>query len=533
MSDTAATAGPSVMDKLRRESIWSKIGFVGSLCCLVLLDGVNGAMTSSLGRYLMGSFAATPDQITWATIVYYVSKLYALLLAARLQERIGQRRALLAAATILVVSTSAGAFITNYPSLLAVILMQAGAGGMVIALGQGALLMAFPRRDQPIVQPFFALASVMFPATMAPWFLGAFAYNFHWQHAYLWIVPLGLLGGGWLFRNQDVLSDGTRSVPVPIVKIILMVISMFSIVYALQQGNRNRWLESPYIVWALLLAGVCLLGVAFTESDGRPTYLPYRAFRYANFTFGFSAAMLAGIAFLGGGSVISGYTAGVLTYTVFDSGLVQLSAAAFTAIALVAGGVALRFTRLPGILVIYTGQILFSVAMWNLGQAPSNIHFEGMLPWLILRGFALGCQFLPITLMTLTCLPAEDDVAAAGMFNFSRQFGALIGIAWLQTLREHLVDRNQTIFGNALSAINPNAINYDRELQHALAAYGIDPAQTAPTAMAFMLHESSRQWLNISFNGCFQALSALFVFSFPLVILARVFTTRFLKPPSC
>ena len=99
MSDTAATVGPSVMDKLRRESIWSKIGFVGSLCCLVLLDGVNGAMTSSLGRYLMGSFAATPDQITWATIVYYVSKLYALLLAARLQERIGQRRALLAAAT--------------------------------------------------------------------------------------------------------------------------------------------------------------------------------------------------------------------------------------------------------------------------------------------------------------------------------------------------------------------------------------------------------------------------------------------------
>src|SRR5260221_5955038 len=56
--------------------------------------------------------------------------------------------------------------------------------------------------------------------------------------------------------------------------------------------------------------------------DGGPTYLPYRAFRYANFTFGFSTAMLAGIAFLGGGSVIFGYTPGVLTYTVFDAGLV-------------------------------------------------------------------------------------------------------------------------------------------------------------------------------------------------------------------
>jgi len=533
MSNTPAAVGLSVMDKLHRESSWSKIGFVGSLTCLVLLDGVNGAMTSSLGRYLMGSFAATPDQITWATIIYYVSKLYALLLAARLQERVGQRRALLGAATILVVSTSVGAFITDYPSLLAVILVQAGAGGLVIALGQGALLMAFPRRDQPAVQPFFALASVMFPATMAPWFLGAFAYNLHWQHAYLWIVPFGLFGSGWLFWNQHVLSDDTRAVPVPIAKIVLIVISLFAIVYTLQQGNRNRWLESPYIIWALLLAAVCLLGIAFTESDGGPTYLPYRAFRYANFAFGFSTAMLAGIAFLGGGSVISGYTAGVMTYTAFDSGLVQLSGAAFTTVALFAGGLAIRFTRFPGILVIYGGQILFSIAMWNLGQAPSNIHFEGMLPWLMLRGFALGCQFLPITLMTLTCLPAEDDVAAAGMFNFSRQFGALIGVAWLQTLREHLVDRNQTIFGNALTAINPNAINYARELQNALAAYGIDPAQTAPTASALMLHESSRQWLNISFNGCFQALSALFLFSFPLVILARILTSRFLKPPSC
>src|SRR5215510_9624982 len=228
MSEAAAAVEPSVMDKLRPKSIWSKIGFVGSLTFLVLLDGVNGAMTSSLGRYLMGSFAATSDQITWATIVYYVGKLYALLLAARLQERIGQRRALLGAATILVVSTFVGAFITDYPSFLAVISIQGGAGGMMIALGQGALLMAFPRGGQPIVQPFFALASVMFPANMVQWYLGAFAYNLHWQHAYLWIVPLGLLACGWLLWNQDVLSDATRPVPVPTVKIILMVTSLFA-----------------------------------------------------------------------------------------------------------------------------------------------------------------------------------------------------------------------------------------------------------------------------------------------------------------
>src|SRR6266576_4944990 len=98
------------IESSREETKVNRVGFVFALSALVLLDGINGGMTSTLGRYLMGRFSATPDQITWATIVYYVSKLYALLVAAKLQERVGQRRALLAAATILVVSTSAGAF---------------------------------------------------------------------------------------------------------------------------------------------------------------------------------------------------------------------------------------------------------------------------------------------------------------------------------------------------------------------------------------------------------------------------------------
>ena len=533
MNNPSTCVEPSAKEVFQSKSIWTKAGFVGALSALVLLDGVNGAMTSSVGRYLMGTFSATPDQITWATIVYYVSKLYALLLAARLQERIGQRKALLGASAALVFSTALGACISNYPSLLFTMFIQAGAGGMVIAIGQGALLMMFPRRNQTIVQAFFGLAFVMFPATMAPGYVGAFAYNFDWQDAYFWITLIGLLGLMWLFWNRDLLSVSTSHVPVPVLKIVFLVTFLTSTVYILEQGERNRWFECPSIVWALLLAAASILGVAFTESDGRPTYLRYGAFRYANFTFGFGVALLAGIAFLGGGSVISGFLTGVLAYPVLHSGRIQLFSAACTTVALLSGGVALRFTKIPGILVIYIGQILFTISMWELGQAPSNSDSSGLVPWLILRGLALGFQFLPITLMTLTCLPPADDVAAAGMFNFSRQFGALIGVAWLQTLRENLVDRNQTIFGNALSAVNPTAIAYLQGAQETLWAHGISALQTPQAAAALMLQESRNQWASIAFNGCFQSLSLLFLITFPVVILAHTLTERYLKPAAC
>ena len=522
----------SVAQSLRTDFTWDKIGLLAAVCCLVLLDGLNGALASNLRPYLMGSFAATPDQITWAAIFYLAPKLYMLLLAARFQERFGQRRSLLGVSVVLVLATAGGAAVPNYPSLLAVAFFQGVSGGLMVALGQGALLAAFPRREQALVQCAFLLAWVMFPATIVPAILGGFAYNYDWQYACLWMALLGLMACGWLFLKRKLLSDSTLPSPVATVRIILMATALFAIVYVLEQGNRNAWLEYPPIVWALLLAAVCLLGIAFAETGGGPTYLRYHCFKYSNFTFGLCVSLLAGALIFGSGYLIPGFATRVLNYPVWQSGLVQLSATAFMTLSILIVATTLRFTKLPGLVFLLLGLLLFGGVMWHLGEVPSDIHFEGLIPWLDLRGFAVGFQFFALTLLALTTVPAADDVAAAGLFNFGRQLGALAGIAWLQTLLEHLTDRNQTVFGNAVSWANPNMMSYAQNMQRALSFYGAPPSQTPPEAMALMLREAHRQWASIAFNGCFASLALLLLFAFPLVILARVLTARFLLKPS-
>lgn len=533
MNNAAPAIETKPVESFADSFCFEKIGFLLAVGFLVLLDGVNGAMCSTLKSYLAGGYSATPDQITWGSIFYYVGKLYMLLLAAKLQQRFGQRRAFLTASILLVLATTAGAFTPNYPCFLAVLLIQGCAGGSMIAIGQGTLLAIFPRREQPLVQGAFALASVMFPATIVPAFLGRWAYDFDWRFTYLGIAPLGALGCGWLVWKRKLLSDSRQPTLFLPVRIILMITTLFAVVYVLQQGERNRWLEYPPIVWALLLAAACIVGLVFIETRGEPTFLPYRAFHYANFTFGMCVVMLAGIAFFGSGFVISGFAASVLSYPVSTSGLVQLSGTFFATVSFCAIGVLIRFTKLPPVFVILSGLLLFGTSMWHLGDAPSNLNFEGFAYWLILRGLALGCQFIPLTLLALTCLPPTEDVAAAGLFNFNRNLGALIGIAWLQTLVERKTDLNQTIFGNAVSWTSRNAVNYAQAAQHALSLSGAEPSQTPAAATALMLKEAHRQWASIAFNGCFECLSVLFLFTFPLVALARILTTRFLKPPEC
>jgi DHA2 family multidrug resistance protein len=521
------------MQSLAEDFNWEKSGFIFAVCCLVLLDGVNGAVCSTLGRYLNGSFSVTADQVTWGAIFYFVGKLYMLLISGKLQCIFGQRRSFLTASVALVLMTGAGVLIPNYPLMLLVLLLQGAAGGAMIALGQGTLLILFPRREQPLVQGIYALAAVMFPATVVPEVLGASAYNLDWRDAYLWMLPFGLIGCGWLFWKQKMLSDAVRSNPFLPVRVLLMVTALFAIVYVLEQGSRNRWLEYPPIVWAVLLAAACITGLAFIETRGGPTLLPYGAFRYANFTFGSCVVILAGIAFFGSGYVISGFAINVLDYPVSMSGLVQLSGTTLSVVSFLSIGIILRFVKLNPVFIILTGLLLFGTSMLSLGQAPSDLNFEGFAYWLILRGFALGCQFIPLTLMALTCLPPEDDVAAAGMFNFNRQIGALSGVAWLQTLHEDLTDRNQTIFGNVLSSASPNTMMYVQKVQAALALHGTPQSQIPSESMALTMREASRQWSSISFNGCFECLTVMFLFALPLVVSVRILTTRFLRPPVC
>jgi DHA2 family multidrug resistance protein len=533
MSDAATALEIKPAESFADSFCFEKIGFLCAVSFLVLLDGVNGAMCSTLRQYLMGGFSATSDQIAWGAIFYYVGKLYMLLLAAKLQKRYGQRGAFLTASIVLVLATAAGAIVINYPIFLVVLLIQGCAGGAMIAFGQGTLLAIFPRREQSLVQGAYALSAVMFPATIVPALLGGFAYNLDWRDTYLGIAPFGLLGCGWLVWKRKLLSDSVSPTEFLPVRIILMITTLFALVYVLEQGDRNRWLEYPPIVWALLLAAACILTLAFIETSGGPTFLPYGSFRYANLTFGMCVVLLAGVALFGSGYVISGFAGGVLSYPVSVSGLVQLSGTFFATVSFLAVGVILRFTKFPPVFVILTGLLLFGISMWHLGDAPSNLNFEGFASWLIVRGFALGCQFIPLTLLALTCLPAHEDVAAAGLFNFNRQIGALVGVAWLQTLLEHKIDGNQTIFGNAVSLTSPNAIHYAQAAQNALSIHGEQPSQIPAAATALMLQEAHRQWASIAFNGCFESLALVFLFAFPLVATARFLTTRFLKPPAC
>ncbi len=519
-----ATRGSSIVvpaESAALPSLAAATGLLGALCAVMLPDGVDTAMSSTLHLYLMGTFLVTPDEAAWISILYFASKLYALLLAVRVQERFGQKHALLAASALLVAATAASLWAAGYQALLVLRVLQGIGGGLVLALGQGALLTMFAHRRQPLVQAIFALAAVVFPVSVVPALLGYYAYQSDWRIPFGLTALVGTGGCIWLFWRRELLSERRVRTSVPVVRIILMATLLLCVTYVLQQGNRYAWIESSTMVRGLVLGALCLACLIFAETDGRPTCLRYQCFRHADFTFGMCVSLLAGTALFASSFTIPAFVGSVLAYPVWQNGWLQMQALGCAALSILTVGLVLRFTRFPAFLFIVLGLVLFATAMWSLGEVPSSVDSEGVKPWIMMRGLALGGLFLPLTIITLTAVPAAEAVAASGLFNFGRQLGGLIGIAWIQTLETHLAARNQTVFGQALSSLNPLLSQFARGAQDAL--HG--PIQTIN---ALLVREAFRQFHSVAFNGCFASVAMLFAFAFPVVVTIRLVTARLL-----
>ncbi|GFE82106.1 MFS transporter [Steroidobacter agaridevorans] len=499
-------------------------GLTAAICTLALLDGVNGALGSVIRPYLMGSVAGGPDEIAWAAIAYFSAKLTAFLLSQRSSDVFGERHLLLGAAALLVIVTALSGFAESTPFLVSVQLLQGAAGGIVLAVGQGVLLKRCGRGAQPIIQAFLAFAVLVFPVMIVPFVLGATAYAMHWSYVSFVCASLG--GIAWLALHavRDHLDEHVIRNELPAGRALLLAGSLAGVVYVLLEGVRHAWSESSIIVLTLVCAGAGLGIFGWLEIHRDDRLLEYRPFRLADFTFGVCVSLLAGVALLGSGTMITMLANGLLGYTAPQSGLVQQWSAPFAVLALGAVGFCLRQPRIPPPLFLATGVVLFALGMWSLGGITSGMAADDLFASICLRGFGLGCLFLTLTMISLGSVPAEHATAAAGFFNFGRHFGGLLGISWMQTLHEHLMSRGHEALAAAWTPANPEFTQALAQAKGVLIAQGATLAQASTQAMALLTAEFQRETSALAFNGCFQALAMLFVFAVPIVVIVRVTT---------
>jgi len=164
-------------------------------------------------------------------------------------------------------------------------------------------------------------------------------------------------------------------------------------------------------------------------------------------------------------------------------------------------------------LFIVVGFLLTAASLWQMtgyslymGSWP--IIFAGLA-----QGFGLGLTFVPLNLLALSTLPARIMSQGTALRALMRMLGGSIGISILET---QLAQNTQIVHSRLVEGLRPD----NPLIQGHLLAPNF--SLTAPSGVAALNAEVTRQAAMISYNDDFKLMMIIVLASLPLVLLIRV-----------
>ncbi|MCY1215619.1 Multidrug export protein EmrB [compost metagenome] len=350
------------------------------------------------------------------------------MLAPWLLSRFQPRNLVIGATLVMGLACGLAAMTARLDLLIALRIIQGFAGGTLLVAGQALVFLAYPQRQQPLLQALFAMGAVVASATFAPALQGWLIDSQSWTWIFLCAVPLALASVGLLLVADASELARTQQRRFDWLGVALLASVIFCFTYVLSQGSRWDWFEEPRIFWLTLTGLATLLAFLGQQvlANGRGL-LDFSLFESEDFSFAFIVSFVAGAALFGSAFLIPAFALSVLAFTPTDAGLLLLPSGALFIAALLLAAYLMQARRVPPVATVPFGILMIMTAMWMLSGSTDESDTADMMAAILLRGLGLGFLFLSITLIAFSKLNSRNLAAGIGLFNTGRQLGGLIG----------------------------------------------------------------------------------------------------------
>jgi MFS transporter, DHA2 family, multidrug resistance protein len=410
---------------------------------------------------IQGAIGAGIDDGGWISTSYLVAEIVVIPLTGFLTPVFSLRRYLLTNTVLFLVLSVACAFAENLQQMIVLRAMQGFFGGVLIPLAFTITLTMLPKSKQPIGLAMFAMSATFAPA-IGPTIGGWLTDTYGWQYIfYVNLVPGAIMLAALLpslprARIQlGLLKDGDWT------GIATLAIGLAALQTMLEEGNKDDWFGSPFIVRLALVAAVALSLFIWIELTTAKPLLNLRLLLRRNFGLGSISNVVLGFALYGSVYLLPNYlsqtqghnaqqTGEVLAWT----GLPQLLIIPF---------VPRLMRRFDARLLVALGLCLFAASCFlNIYMDPDYSGPQLLVPNLV-RAAGQALVLTPLASLATAGIERENAGSASALFNMMRNLGGSIGIAMLQTL---LTKREQ--FHSAV--ITPQVSLFDEATRERLAA---------------------------------------------------------------
>jgi MFS transporter, DHA2 family, multidrug resistance protein len=488
---------------------------IGAFMAILNIQITNASLLN-----IEGGIGTGVDNGSWISTSYLIGEIVVIPLTAYLSRVFSFRRYMIVNAILFPLFSIACAFTHDLGSMIAMRGLQGFAGGVLIPMAFTMVLTKLPKAQQSIGLAIFALAVTFAPA-IGPTIGGYLTENYGWQAIFFVnALPSAVMVVALYFTlerqpmNLGLLRQGDW------IGIATMAIGLSAFQAVLEEGNKDDWFASPFIVRLAVIAAVSLSLFIWVELTVEQPLLKLRLLTQRNFGFGTIATVLVGFALFGSVYILPAYLGQAQHYNAEQIGAV------------------LAWTGLPQLLLIplvprlmqkfearyiaFVGISIFAISCFmNIYMSPD---YAGDQLWIpnIVRAIGQAMVLTPLTSVTLGGVDPKDAAAASGISNMLRNLGGAVGTAVLATVITKREQFHSNIIGQSVTLGRQEVRDRLAQSTHYFMQHGVpDPATASHQAVIALGNAVRQQALIMGFSDTFAVIGFVLAFAAVAILFTR------------
>jgi len=502
IAQTKSDAAPAIPAKTWIAVIGSTLG---AFMAVLNIQIVNASLAD-----IQGAIGAGIDDGGWISTSYLVAEIVVIPLSGWLAQVFSVRRYLLTNAVLFLLLSVACAFAQNLPQMIVLRAVQGFTGGVLIPMAFTLIITLLPKAKQPVGLALFALSATFAPA-IGPTIGGYLTENWGWEYIfYVNLVPGAIMVGMLYYALEAkptklaLLREGDWA------GIATMAIGLSALQTVLEEGNKDDWFGSPFIVKLSVIAAIALSAFVAIELTAKKPLLNLGLLVRRNFGFGLLANFLLGIALYGSVFILPVYLSRIQGYNAEQIGMVL----AWTGLPqlLLIPLVPRLMRRFDPRLIICVGFALFAASNF-MNIYMTNDYATDQLFWPnIVRALGQALVMAPLSAVATSGIEAENAGSASGLFNMTRNLGGAVGIALLQTLLTKREQYHSNVLMQSVSLLEQATRVRIEKLTQYFVNHGIvDQAEAAHRAVIAIGKIVQKQAFILAFSDTFYLLGAALI----------------------
>ncbi|QXI31071.1 DHA2 family efflux MFS transporter permease subunit [Pseudomonas vanderleydeniana] len=484
-----------------------------------LLATLDISITNSALPQIQGQIGATGTEGTWISTGYLMSEIVMIPLAAWLTRVFGLRRFLMAMAILFTLFSMYCGASESLGAMIAGRIGQGFAGGAMIPTAQTIIRTRLPQHQLPIGMSAFGLTVLLGPL-LGPVVGGWLTENASWRWCFFLNLPvsIALVTLLWTGLKPDKV-DLDRLFKADWLGIVGLTIGLSSLTVVLEEGQRERWFDSPMILWLSLLTVLGFVLITLGQITSRQPIIRLSLMRNANYASVILIVSVVGAGIYGVSYLLPQFLGNVSGYNAQQAGSIMLLSGipAF----LMMPFLPRLLGRYPARWLVSVGLALFCISC--LLDVTITADSVGHDFWgsQLMRGFAQILAMMPLNQASMSAVRTEEAGDAAGLYNMARNLGGSIGLALIGVL----IDRREHFHDAMLrESVNANSTLVQDQMAASTAAFmarGGDQAHAQMQSLGQLAQTIAREALVMTYSEAFLLLGLALLACIPLALILK------------